>query len=62
MLTGVGVTNSKKVYLIQPEGAKLPEKIVPVEKPKDEVIPEPVENLEKEAIPEPVEGEGEVTE
>ena len=46
-----GSVNSKRVKIIQPEGAKMPEAVEPVEEPKDEVVSVPV------AVPEEEESE-----
>ncbi len=47
-----GSVNSKRVKLIQPEGAELPEVVEPVEEPVKEVSAEPVVLPEEEAVPE----------
>lgn len=57
-----GSVNSKRVKLIQPEGAELPEAVEPVEEPVKEVIVEPTVLPEKEAVTETAEEEVEVVE
>lgn len=49
-----GSVNSKRVKLIQPEGAELPEMAVPVEEPQEEVAAEPTVLPEEEVVTEEV--------